>query len=360
MCTRKNCVICDSVIIPFSRFKHPVYDCISIGQQNNTWDIEYGYCNQCFSVQLTKLADPLVLYDKNYTQPLHYTYLWIQHNISFIKFIIDHYNSDIHSSILEIGSSSFCLGKHLFHYYKDYTVFDYSLEQAVKIDNVHYIEGNCEVYPFQTETIVLSHVFEHLYEPKLFLQNCLQHHVKNIFIAVPSMNKLDSFHIGNQHTFSYNEHDIEYIFGLFQYKLVRLIKWDSVDTSFPCLFCYFTLTDKVIPIERPIFQRHLFSIDFLTNNIVVPKRTFLATCGMFSVISYSRIQNKEDVVGVIDINPTKHGKLFSCTELLVYPYEHLQEGDSILVIHPKKDNIIRMVQSMHKNIHILQINNDSP
>jgi hypothetical protein len=359
MCTRTSCVLCDASLISFSSFKHPTYNCVSVGQLNGTWDIEYGYCSQCFSVQLTKLADPLILYDKNYTQPLYNTYLWIQHNISFIKFIINHYNSDIHTSILEIGSSSFCLGKHLLHYYKDYTVFDYSLEQAVKIDNVKYIEGNCEVYPFQTDTIVMSHVFEHLYEPKLFLQNCLLHNVKNIFISIPSMNDLSEFHIGSQHTFSYNEYDIEYIFGLYRYKLECLQPWNSVDNSFPCLFFYFKL-DTVITIERPIFQRHLYSIQFLTKPIIVPKRTFLATSGMFSVISYSRIQNKEDIIGVIDVDKNKHGKLFSCTNLLVYPYEHLQEDDSILIIHPKKENIIKMIQSMHKHVHILQINNDCP
>jgi hypothetical protein len=71
------------------------------------------------------------------------------------------------------------------------------------------------------------------------------------------------------------------------------------------------------------------------------------------MISYSRIQNKENIIGVIDFNKDKHGKLFSNTDLLIYPYEHLQDGDSILVIHAKRDNIIKNVQAMHKNIHIL-------
>jgi hypothetical protein len=55
----------------------------------------------------------------------------------------------------------------LIEYYKDYTVFDYSLDQAIRRDNVNYIEGNCENFDFpQDSNIIMSHVFEHLYEPK--------------------------------------------------------------------------------------------------------------------------------------------------------------------------------------------------
>jgi hypothetical protein len=111
----------------FSKFDYPIYQCVPIGTINNSWEIEYGYCENCYSVQLMKLADPEILYDKNYFQPLNYTYLWIQHNIAFTKFIIDNLDTDTNNKITEVGSSSFCLGKHLIHYYKDYTVFDYSL-----------------------------------------------------------------------------------------------------------------------------------------------------------------------------------------------------------------------------------------
>jgi hypothetical protein len=64
--SRKNCVLCDTSLNSFTSFLHPVYDCVDI--ENSAWTIEYGYCPHCFSVQLMTLADPLVLYDKNYFQ----------------------------------------------------------------------------------------------------------------------------------------------------------------------------------------------------------------------------------------------------------------------------------------------------
>jgi hypothetical protein len=132
---------------------------------NITWDMTYGYCKQCLSVQLKTLLDPNILYDKNYIQPNSASYNWVQHNISFIDFIVKCVNTNI--PLIEVGSSSFVLGRHLIEYYKDYTVFDYSLDQAIRRDNVNYIEGNCENFDFpQDSNIIMSHVFEHLYEPK--------------------------------------------------------------------------------------------------------------------------------------------------------------------------------------------------
>jgi hypothetical protein len=356
---RPLCILCEnSKLVSFSKNEYPVYECVAIDTINPSWDIEYGYCENCYSVQLMQLGDPAVIYDKNYFQPLHHTYLWIQHNISFIKFIIYNLNSDIHNSIIEIGSSSFCLGKHLIHYYTDYTVFDYSIEQANQQTNVKYIEGNCENYDFiENSNIVMSHVFEHLYEPKKFIQNCSRNRVKNIFIAIPSMDNTQQLHIGQQHTFMYNQNDIEYIFGQYNYKLNDILEWDSVDNAFPCIFFHFTLYDNPITIERQInTERHLYTIDRFTQRITIPKNTFLSTCSMYGLIAYSCIKNKEDIIGVIDYSPQKRGKKFGTTNLIVYPYEHLKnynENTHIFISHPKKNNIIAIVKNANPDIKII-------
>jgi len=67
---------------------------------------------------------------------------------------------------------------------------------------------------------------------------------------------------------------------------------------------------------------------------------------MFSIILYYFIQNKEHIIGVIDFNKKKHGKKFSFTELLVYPYEILTNDVSIVVFHPKKENIIHSIKNI--------------
>ena len=325
--SRTQCVLCDTELLSFTSFLHPVYDC---ADTNSAWTIKYGYCPHCFSVQLMKLADPLVLYDKNYVQPFQ-THLWTQHNLSFVAFIAKHCSPQ---PLLEIGSSSFCLGKHLIHYYPDYTVFDYSIEQAVQLPNVTYIEGNCEEYDFTQPCIVMSHVFEHLYEPKKFIQNCLRNKVKTILLAITSMEDKTQLHVCSQHTFQYNTQDIVYLFGLYEYKLKELLHW-NVNETFPCLFYCFIL-DGPQHVTQLIEPRHLYTIDYF-KPFRVPHNTFLTTANMFSVVVYPWIENKEDVIGVVDVNPKKQGKKFSFTSLIVQPIEVLdQPGNTALVLRQKR------------------------
>lgn len=330
---RNQCVLCDTSLTKFTSFLHPVYDC---AEKNSAWTIQYGYCPHCFSVQLMTLADPLVLYDKNYFQPFQ-THLWIQHNLSFIAFIVKHCPPQ---PILEIGSSSFCLGKHLIHYYKDYTVFDYTIEQAVQRPDVKYIEGNCEEYDFTHECIIMSHVFEHLYEPKKFIQNCLRNKVKSILISIPSMEDKNQLHVSNQHTFLYNKQDIVYLFGLYQYKVKDFLDWNT--ESFPCLFYHFEL-DGPQQVEQIIEPRHFYSMQYF-KPFRVPPNTFLTTANMFSVLIYPWIENKEDIIGVVDVNPKKHGKKFSYTSLIVKPFEELDRAGNTALVLRQKRQLCHMIQ----------------
>uniref|UniRef100_A0A6C0I329 Uncharacterized protein n=1 Tax=viral metagenome TaxID=1070528 RepID=A0A6C0I329_9ZZZZ len=356
---RECCVLCENAkLCSISQITLPVYDCVKQGEENIEFNTEIGYCERCYSVQLMNLADPAKLYDKNYFQPLHQTYLWIQHNINFIKFIVDNLNSDKRPSVIEIGSSSFCLGKHLIHYYKDFTVFDYSIEQANKRDDVTYIEGNCETYEFkENSNIIMSHVFEHLYEPKKFISNCMKNKVKNLFIAIPDMSNKNALHISNQHTFMYSDSDIEYLFGQYQYKLNAKVQYNTCDESFPCLFLHFTYTDNPIDVDRQIVcDRHQFMVDLLNKRITIPPNTFIATAGFFSPFLYFNISNKENVIGVIDYNKDKHNMKFSITDLLIQPYEHLKQfgpETSIVIMHPKKINIANMVRETNDKINII-------
>jgi hypothetical protein len=77
---------------------------------------------------------------------------------------------------------------------------------------------------------------------------------------------------------------------------------------------------------------------------------------MFSLITYELIVNKENVLGIIDTNQKKQGKRFGNTQLLVYPYDKLKtygKETSILVIHPKMNNIIQQIKDTNPEIQIL-------
>jgi hypothetical protein len=357
---RNNCILCngESNLIDIQTLKMPLYSIFpkNINKDIN-WKMKYGYCEKCYSVQLKTLLDPNILYDKNYIQPVSVSYNWIQHNISFIKFIVDCIEPN--NALIEVGSSSFILGKHLIQYYKDYTVFDYSLEQAIKQDNVKYIEGNCENYNFEPKSnIIMSHVFEHLYEPKKFVTNCKNNKIQNIIISIPNMENPNVLHVFNLHTFLYSINDIQYIFGLNNYKLVNNINFNTRDNSFPCLFLHFELTNEVIQVDRVVNLNRSNYIKKMLQPIIIPKHTFLATAGFMMTSIYSLIENKENIIGIIDGNKLIQGSLFADTTHIIQPYEYLKcydKNTNIFIFQYRKDDIINCIRKVNNEINIVVI-----
>jgi len=358
ICNRNFCVLCNenqklltmsNVIIPINTLG------VLEEEQSQCYDLKYGYCEKCYSVQIMTLLDPELLYGNNYALPNAKCYNWIQHNIGFVKFIISSLIPN--TPIIEIGGSSFVIGKHLIHYYPDYTIFDYTLKDAVKIDNIKYTEGNCEEYNFASNSnIIMSHVFEHLYNPKKFLTNCKKNNVENIIIAVPNMNDVNNLFVFNQHTFLYNDIDIEYIFGNYGYKSITKKFFNTLDNSFPCMFFHFKLTNNINIIKRPIIlNRHLFTNNIL-KPIVIPEKTFIATAGMNATIVYSIIENKQNILGIIDSNNIIHGKYFCNSKHIVQSYEIIKNCNSdtnILVFGYRKNDITAMIKKINDNIKII-------
>jgi hypothetical protein len=112
----------------------------------------------------------------------------------------------------------------------------------------------------------MSNVFEHLYNPKKFIENCKKNNVENIVISIPNMNDLSKLNVFNHHTFLYNDDDIEYIFKVSNYNLVEKKKFIANDKSFPCLFFHFKLfnNDNETIINRKIIEnRHIFYCNIL-------------------------------------------------------------------------------------------------
>lgn len=356
---RTKCVLCDdnSKLIPIETIIEPYH----VIKNENEYDVTHGYCEKCYSIQLMTLLNPDILYDGNYyIVPNTNNYNWSQHNISLIQLIVSSINTN--EPLIEVGSSSFVLGKHLIEYYKDYTVFDISLKSCKKRDDVKYIEGNCENYKFEKNSnIIMSHVFEHLYEPKKFIENCLKNNVKNIIISIPNMNDNSTFHITQQHTFVYNDTDIRHIFELYNYKCLKQTFFTTNDESLPCLFFHFSLNNDnsiLTPSQRYNDEtRHLYTFNLLKNKISVPPNTFITCASMISIKLFSMIKNKENIIGIIDMNNKLHGEIFANTNLKIYPYNHLQNYDNneSIIVFQKKNDITNCIRKFNEKINIIYI-----
>lgn len=354
---RDKCVLCsDAILNSFINLHNfPIKCIVEKGEPLYIWNMKLGSCETCGSVQQMNLVNPNILYGK---YPLDNTHsvLWNNHHENFSKFIKD--NVQHQKPIIEIGSSSAVLVDKLINDFNDYTIFDYSLVNAKKLPCLKYIEANCENYIFPSKTvIVMSHVFEHLYNPKRFLANCENSKVEDIIISIPNMNNQDLVTISREHTFVYNSSDIEYLFNMYGYYLKKMTVYGD-DFS---IFYYF---NRVIssPLQNRILNpnRYLLTQKHFSKKYTVPNKTVIISAGFWAQILYHNIINKENVIAILDNDPMKQGYTFYNTQLIIKPSSSLSQWDNdttavILGGRFWTEELAKIVRSYNTDIKIMYL-----
>jgi hypothetical protein len=246
----------------------------------------------------------------------------------------------------------------LINKFDDYTIFDYSLVTTKKLPYLKYIEANCENYIFPSKTvIVMSHVLEHLYNPKRLLGNCENSKVEDIVISIPNMNNQDLVTISREHTFVYNSSDIEYLFNMYGYYLKKMMIHGD-DFS---IFYYFNRIPSS-PLQNRILNptRYLLTQKYFSEKYTVPNKTVIISAGFWAQILYHNIVNKENVIAIVDNDPMKQGSTFYNTQLIIKPNPSLIEfeDDTTAVILGGRfwtEELTRIVRTYNTNIKIIYL-----
>ena len=253
---RDKCVICNELI---DSNKIP---CLNIFNTVNIVEIidykideiktlQFIGCKNCGCIQLENLfpqseiyAQPLQIFDGPVIQ---------KHHDLFCDFVIKNINYD--PNLFEIGGSYGKLANRIISKYNEnsfdirYKIMEFSSDQYPPINNIEYITGNCEDYDYKgTTTIIMSHVFEHLYNPREFIEKISKTDIQNIFISIPDMDGLmqigDINNINILHTFYINTKFIVYLFQL--YGFILKDKYDYTNNS---IFYYFVKSSQKLELE---------------------------------------------------------------------------------------------------------------
>jgi hypothetical protein len=312
-------------------------------------------CNKCNCIQLKYLIEPEILYSKHYTNST-FSPIWNKHNIIFSNFVIE--NTD-ENKFLEIGANKGELYKLL----SERRNIDYSVLDMYKHDdlpkNITFMKGNCENFNYDGyDTIILSHVFEHLYKPKEFIENIKKCKVKNIFISIPNFNSLldkkTIIMIHSQHTFYCGYEYIIYLFSLYHYRCEKMFMCDEIPFK-SSMFKFVldeTIVHKQIPTTDIVLYKNIYVDNIaLLNNIEIPPNTYIAPSGIYGQYLYYFINNKKNIVGFIDNNKERHNKKLYGTDKLVYsPLNIDLKSNIILCDCPYKDEIYSELIKLKLNI----------
>jgi len=343
MQARDKCVLCTGTLEPFCTFPTFPIKCFNATDiPNVSWDMSLGFCKSCGSVNQMNLLDPNILYGGKYPFDTSYSAVWSEHHSKFSEFIR---NNIPKVPVFEIGSSSLVLAKKLVEDYQDYTIFDFSLETAQVLPEFKYIEGNCETYSFPSDScVIMSHVFEHLYEPRKFVENCKMSGVSHIVISIPNMDDEARVSVTREHTFTYCTKDIEYIFRTYGYCLNSCEKFKD-DHS---VFYHFTTSTP---------PRWLPSKYYFNQKFTVPPDTYLVGAGFWSQVAYHSIENRENVIGVVDNDVNKQGRVFYGTEFVIENFDTLKNAKNAIVLANKywTEEVTQHIKSINPDINIVSL-----
>ena len=369
---RKNCVICEKTEF-IDNFK--MISTVNIVSEDNyndneNFNLNFIGCIDCGCVQLQNLFNPSEIYN----QPLECFYgdTLKRHYELFNDFIIKNINYQ-ENLFFEIGGSYGRLAKMIIEKYKEenieikYQILEFSSEQYPLIENVEYKSGNCENYIYTNiNTIIMSHVFEHLYEPRKFIKKISDANIKNIFISIPDMDGLtknkDVNNLNILHTFYLNSKFLIYIFNEYGYELKDIYNYENNS-----IFYYFIKTQNTIKNIEYINIELLETIkDFyedmqkLISNININTKFFICPSGFYGkFIYYYLVSNtKNNVIGFLDSDPKKIGKRLKGTKCKIYEKSIIKnyENITILIVSEKhKNELKKELLTYNNNINFVTL-----
>lgn len=357
---RTNCVLCRSNLIDMYTFpKYPITPSSSLSDMDNDVfkDITFSKCVSCSSVQLKTLIDPVVLYE-NAHNSTESTPTWKLHHALFTEFILNR-NTE---PILEIGGSSGVLYESM----RDkvpYSMLDICDNSSRPLD-IPFIQANCESFHYKGyPCVVLSHTFEHLYNPVAFIENLRNSNVSSVFISIPNMthllasNNISVLH--TEHTFFIESGQLISIFSEFSYtcKAIYHFKAHSI-------FYHFVLEDTPIiervPFESDTIQSIFLKYETLFKTIVIDKPCFICPAGHYGQKIYYYLKRYAPFIkGFIDNDVSKQNMRVYGTPSMVYSPDILKtyQGNICVLLYagPYTDELREQLTSLHSSIEFIDI-----
>jgi hypothetical protein len=371
---RINCVVCNKndLIEVFNLIS--TIDMVSLVPYENKelFELNFVGCKNCGCVQLKKLFDP----DKIYEQPIQCVDgpILTKHHELFAEFVFNRTN--YHDELFEIGGSYGKIANKIINKYKEhgksinYKILEFNTDYYPEIENIEYIKGNCETYNFnETKIIIMSHVFEHLYEPRKFINKIQNENVQDVFISIPDMENLmkngDINNLNIFHTFYLDTPYLVYMFKLYGYVIKTIFNYKESS-----VFYHFKLNKKEAicnlseKIKRPELleniQNFYHNIKTKINNIKINEKFFICPAGFYgrNVYNYLESETKQNSIGFLDSDNFKIDKRLSGTPLFVYDKKYISNFDKINVLicsEKHKNELTNELLNYNKNIKFIYL-----
>lgn len=370
MINRFKCLTCDGKLETFHTLeKFPVY--MGIGKVEELPHFEnmnWANCMNCGCVQLKELIDPNILYKTPHNPTLGNT--WNEHNIKLAEYITERDIEDV----LDVGGANLKIANIVTQSdtIKSYTVVDisancYDQNSNPKIKTIKDFVENIKIYN-KFDCVVLSHTFEHFYEPKNVL-NVIKNLLNEnglVIISVPNIeNQLkDGFlnALNFEHTYYINDYYIDLICGNCGFELVDKKEFSKYNSFYIYKKSKNTLTNIILSKKehaKEIYQNHILQIKKDVeniNNFIKNKEIYCFGAHVFTQMLINFGLDVKKIKSILDNDPNKIGNYLYGTTLKINSPSVIKDDDHpiiLLRVAQYKDEIIEGLYKHNSNIILL-------
>jgi hypothetical protein len=295
-------------------------------------------CDNCLTLQLKYLGDVNEVYKINHADATGTT-MKRMHD-EFLNLILKH--RDKINNIIEIGSSVGILADCILEKLKtEYNIIE--PKYFGNIDNKNIINDfyeNVDDSNIEANTFIMSHVFEHFYEPLEILKKIQDNkNIENIFLTFPNLEQYvinDINHVlDTEHTF--------YIDNQFLKKIFMIHGFESQEDKFfedHSVMLYFKRSDKyksediILKNEKHnlegFFKKIKDKVGYF-NNIIESnkgKNIYLFPASCHSIyLSIFGFKHK-NIKGMVDNSPNKIGKKMYGLDCEIFSFKEVVENDT--------------------------------
>ena len=334
------------------------------------YDMPYNVisCLNCKTTQTKYLGDLGIIYENNHIDT--YGTTKSQLNISFSDFITNG-ASDLRG-ILEIGACTDALASCVLDKVKcNYYIADPSY--TGNRDNVRVIDKfieDIELANIDIDTIVMSNVFEHIYNPVSLIQKFASSpNVKRIFMNHPHFEHdvhNDVYNLLNSEHIYYVEH--QFLIDMFSkhgFSLTKRgqYKTHTVQFHFTKSSSQIQLTPKNISSEEDItlyFNRILNVVTYLNSYMVSnpTKQVYIWPASACSIALFTHGLNPKRVTGFLDNSPNKINKYAYGYNLKCYSFKQIvEENDpNTCIVLAGAGSYLDEISINSRNITVINVN----